>query len=89
VEKEGPEVTDETEPAPPIYELDEELEPGTVIRWQSAVDGLTATVERRVYDAAGELLYDDTLVSQYAPRRAAYHYGPGYEPPEDGSEPEG
>jgi vancomycin resistance protein YoaR len=87
VEKEEPEVTDETEPDPPIYQLDEDLEPGTVIRWQSAVNGLTATVERRVYDAADQLLYEDTIVSQYAPRRAAYHYGPGYEPPEEGAEP--
>nr|HID14040.1 hypothetical protein [Anaerolineae bacterium] len=83
VEKEGPVVSDETEPGPPIYQLDEELAPGTVIKWQSAVNGLTATVERRVYDAAGNLLYHDTFVSRYAPRRAAYHYGPGYEPPED------
>ena len=87
VEKEGPEVSDETEPAPPIYQLDEELEPDTVIRWQSAVDGLTATIERRVYNAADELLYRDTFVSEYAPRRAAYHYGPGYEPPEEEAEP--
>ena len=82
-EREEPVVSDETEPGPPIYQLDQELEPGTVIRWQSAVNGLTATVERRVYDAAGNLLYHDTFVSQYAPRRAAYHYGPGYEPPEE------
>ena len=81
VEKEEPVISDETEPGPPIYELDEKLEPGTVIRWQSAVDGLTAMVERRVYDAAGNLLYHDTFVSKYAPRRAAYHYGLGYEPP--------
>lgn len=81
VEKEGPVVSDETEPGPPIYQLDEELEPGTVIKWQSAVGGLTATVERRVYDAAGEVLHHDVFVSEYAPRRAAYHYGPGYEPP--------
>jgi len=87
VEKEGPVVGDETEPGPPIYQLDQELKPGTVIRWQSAVNGLTATVERRVYDAAGNLLYHDTFVSKYAPRRAAYHYGPGYEPPEEEVEP--
>jgi len=85
VEKEEPEISDETEPGPPIYELDEELAPGTVIRWQSAVNGLTVVVERRVYDAAGDLLYHDTIISRYAPRRAAYHYGPGYEPP---AEPE-
>jgi vancomycin resistance protein YoaR len=88
VEKEGPEVTDETEPGPPIYELDEEIEPGTVVRWQSAVDGLTARVERKVYDAAGKLILQDTFVSEYAPRRVVYHHGPGYEPPEEAAEPE-
>jgi vancomycin resistance protein YoaR len=81
VEMEGPEVTDETEPGPPIYELDEDLAPGTVTKWQSAVDGLTATVERRVYDEEGQLVYEDAFVSTYEPRRAAYHYGPGYELP--------
>jgi hypothetical protein len=63
------------------------MAPGTVIKWQSAVDGLTATVVRRVYDASGALLYDDTFVSEYAPRRAAYHYGPGYEPPQEEEQP--
>ena len=83
VEQDGPEVSGEIEAGPPIYQLDEELAPGTVIKWQSAVDGLTATVVRRVYDASGNLLYEDTFISEYAPRRAAYHYGPGYEPPEE------
>ncbi|MGD2143378.1 MAG: VanW family protein [Anaerolineae bacterium] len=87
VEKEGPVVTDETDPGPPIYELDEELEPETLIKWQSAVGGLTAAVERWVYDAAGDVLHHDTFVSKYEPRRAAYHYGPGYEPPEEQGEP--
>jgi vancomycin resistance protein YoaR len=83
VEMEGPEITDEVEPGPPIYELDEEMEPGTVERWQSAVGGLTATVERYVYDVQGNIIYHNTFVSRYAPRREAYHYGPGYEPPEE------
>ena len=87
VEKDEPVVSGEAEPGPPIYQLDEELEPGTVIKWQSAVGGLTATVERRVYDAEGNLLYHNVFVSKYAPRRAAYHYGPGYEPPEEETEP--
>jgi vancomycin resistance protein YoaR len=81
VEKEGPEIGDETEPGSPIYQLDETLAPGTVIQWQSAIKGLTATVRRHVFDAEGHLLYDDVLISEYAARRAAYHYGPGYEPP--------
>jgi vancomycin resistance protein YoaR len=83
VEKDEPEITDETEPGPPIYQLDETLAQGTVIQWQSAVNGLTATVARRVLDAEGNLLYSDAFVSKYASRRAAYHYGPGYEPPEE------
>lgn len=81
VEVEGPVVSDETQPGPPIYQLDESLPPGAVVEWQTAQNGLTATVERWVYDAAGNLLYHDVFVSRYAPRRAAYHYGPGYEPP--------
>lgn len=81
VEKAGPTVTGEREPGPPIYQLDEDLAPGTVTKWQSAVGGLTATVERWVYDSSGEVLHHDTFVSKYEPRRAAYHYGPGYEPP--------
>jgi len=81
VEIKGPVITDETEPGPPIYQLDEKLPPGTVQEWQTAQKGLTATVERWVYDRAGNLLYHDRFVSRYAPRRAAYHYGPGYQPP--------
>lgn len=81
VEMIGPKITDETAPGPPIYELDEDLAPGTVTRWQSAVDGLTARIERQVRDANGHLKYEDTFVSKFEPRRAAYHYGPGYQPP--------
>jgi vancomycin resistance protein YoaR len=81
VEMEGPEVTDETDPGPPIYSLDEDMAPGTVVKWQSAVGGLTATIVREVYNAEGNLISRDILASKYAPRRAAYHYGPGYVPP--------
>ena len=88
VEKEGPVISDKTVPDSPIYQLDETLERGTVTRWQSAVNGLTATIERQVRDAEDNLLHSDTFVSQYAPRRAAYRYGPGYEPPEQEAEPE-
>lgn len=82
VEKDGPTISDETTPGPPIYQLDETMAAGKVKQWQTAVNGLTATIVRRVYDAAGNLLYKDTFVSKYAPRRAAYRYGPGYTPPE-------
>ena len=82
VEMEGPLVSDETTPGSPIYELDETMAAGTVTKWQSAVGGLTATIERFVYDGSGEVLHHDTFVSEYEPRRAAYHYGPGYEAPE-------
>jgi len=83
VEKEGPAISDETAPGPPVYRLDEKLPPGTVKQWQKEVNGLTATIRRRVYSASGDLLFEDTFVSKYAPRRAIYYYGPGYVPPEE------
>ncbi len=86
VEKKGPVESDRMAPAPPIYQLDEKLAPNTVIQWQSAVNGLTATIERRIYDAAGNLISNDFFVSKYAPRRASYHHGPGYEPPGEETE---
>jgi len=79
-------VSGEAEPGPPIYQLDEKMESGQMTQWQTAVNGLTVMVQRRVYDAAGGLLYDDTFVSRYAPRRAMYHYGPGFEPPVEETE---
>jgi len=82
VEVGAPVLGAEVPPGPPIYQLDETLPPGTVTEWQTAANGLTATVERWVRDAAGNLLYHDVFVSRYEPRRAAYHYGPGYEPPQ-------
>ncbi|HDQ72877.1 MAG TPA: hypothetical protein ENN19_12390 [Chloroflexi bacterium] len=87
VEKEGPEITDRTQPGPPIYQLDPSMAAGTVVRWQSATAGLTATIQRRVLDADGNVIYEDVFVSKYAARRAAYHHGPDYEPPASG-EPE-
>ncbi len=81
VEIAGPQVSDETQPAGPIYTLDETLEPGTVTEWQTAQNGLTARVERWVYRSDGTLLYHNVFISRYAPRRAAYRYGPGYQPP--------
>ncbi len=87
VEKEGPEIKDETAPGPPVYRLDEKLPPGTVKQWQKEVNGLTATIHRRVYSASGDLLFEDKFVSKYAPRRAIYYYGPGYVPPEETESP--
>jgi len=84
VEIRGPVVSDETEPGPPVYQLDEKLVPGTVREWQTAQKGLTAKVERWVYDRDGNLLYHNVFISKYAPRRAVYRYGPGYEPPQTG-----
>ena len=87
VERESPEISDRVAPGPPIYQLDEKLANGAVIQWQSAVNGLTVTVGRRVLDAEGALLYDDVFVSKYSARRASYHYGPGYKPPEEEGQP--
>ena len=82
VEADDPVITDREEPGPPIYQLDESMAPGTVKQWQSPVSGLTATIVRRVYDASGELMAQNTFVSRFKPRREAFHHGPGYEVPE-------
>ena len=74
-------VSDEVQPGPPIYQLDDSLEPGSVIQWQSAVAGLTASITRRVYDGAGAVIAEDTFLSKYSPRSVAYHHGTGYEVP--------
>ncbi len=86
VEKGGPEITENTEPGSPIYQLDETLAPGTSIQWQSALSGLTATVRRQVLDAEGNSIYDNVFISKYDARRASYHYGPGYVPPSEEGE---
>lgn len=94
VEKEGPYFENVVPPKPPVWEYNEELEPGEIKKVDWAVEGADVTVFRRVYDRNGELMYgNERIVSNYIPWSDIYQYGPGVDPdsvsprdiPEEGS----
>lgn len=88
IEKDGPVFENETPPRPDVWEYNEDLEPGEIIQVDWAVEGARVTVDRRVYDANGNLMYgNEAFVSNYIPWSNIYQYGPGVDPenvdPED------
>ncbi|HSM55162.1 MAG TPA: VanW family protein [Candidatus Sulfomarinibacteraceae bacterium] len=88
VEKDGPVFANERPPRPDVWEYNEELEPGEIIQVDWAVEGADVTVNRRVYDANGNLMYgNEAFHSNYIPWSNIYQYGPGVDPenvdPED------
>ena len=87
VEKSGPVFENETPARPDVWEYNEDLEPGEIIQVDWAVEGARVTVERRVYNSGGNLLYgDESFVSNYIPWSNIYQYGPGVDP--DNVDPE-
>lgn len=88
VEKDGPVFENETPPRPDVWEYNEDLEEDEIIQVDWAVEGARVTVNRRVFDANGNLMYgDEAFVSNYIPWSNIYQYGPGVDPenvdPED------
>ena len=88
VEKDAPVFENVTPPRPDVWEYNEELEPGEIEKVDWAVEGARVTVNRRVYDANGNLMYgNESFVSNYIPWSNVYQYGPGVDPenvdPED------
>jgi vancomycin resistance protein YoaR len=74
----------------PVYEENEELAKGEIEQVDWEVDGADVTVIRTV-SRDGEVLYEDTIATQYIPWRAVYQYGPGTKgmpPDEDRDEDE-
>lgn len=87
VEKDAPVFENVTEPRPDVWEYNDELEPGEIIQVDWAVEGADVTVNRRVYDANGNLMYgNEAFVSNYIPWSNIYQYGPGVDP--DNVDPE-
>jgi vancomycin resistance protein YoaR len=82
VVKEGPEISNVVPPKPDVWELNEELDTGEIEQVDWAVEGADVTVGRIVYNANGDLLRQDTFVSNYVPWQNIYQYGPGTELPE-------
>ncbi|GAB4474159.1 MAG: VanW family protein [Anaerolineae bacterium] len=76
VQKDGPYVSSIVPHGPPIYEENPELAPGQVKQVDWAVDGATVRVNRTVY-RDGQILYQDTFISEYRPWQAVYQVGPG------------
>lgn len=83
IEKVGP-VFENIVPAPTedIWELDEELELGTVTQIDWATEGADVTVQRIVYNANGDEIINELFTSHYIPYANVYHYGPGVNAPD-------
>ena len=69
-------------PAPEedVWEYDPDLPAGTVEWIESAVAGADVFVDRKVFNADGEAIIDETVASYYIPNPNVFHYGPGVEP---------
>jgi vancomycin resistance protein YoaR len=75
------------EPPKPLYEENPDLKKGEVKQVDWEVEGGDVTVTRTV-TRDGQVLYEDTFVTNYMPWRAVYQYGPGTKgmPPKDGKD---
>lgn len=67
-------------PTEDIWEYDPELPPGTVRQIDWATGGADVSIQRVVYNAQGDILINETQVSNYIPYPNVFHYGPGVEP---------
>jgi hypothetical protein len=70
-------------PAPePQFEENPDLPANTCKQVDYAADGADITITRAVYDAAGQLMFNNNFHTIYEPWRAIYQYGPGTENPQ-------
>ena len=83
VVKEGP-IFEDVVPAPTedVWQFDETLAPGTVEQIDWATEGARVTVNRTVYNANGDLILQDSFVSNYIPWPNVFNYGPGVDAPD-------
>jgi vancomycin resistance protein YoaR len=81
VEKTGPVFNDVVPPPEEdVWEFDPDLPEGTVEQIDWAVEGARVSVDRVVRNADGEVMIDETIVSNYIPYPNVFRYGPGVEP---------
>lgn len=78
--------TNIVKPPEPVYRENPELPQGTKKQVDWAVEGADVTVTRTV-TRNGEVLYNDTYVTQYEPWGDVWEYGPGTEIPTPTPEP--
>ncbi len=69
-------------PAPePLFQESTELAPGTCVQVDYPADGADITVTRVVTDLLGQVLFRDSIQTQYQAWQAVYQYGSGTEDP--------
>ncbi len=68
------------DPLPDKWEFSAELDYGQIEQVEWAAEGAVVTVERMVYNFAGEVRDQDFLVSNYIPWGNVFRYGPGIDP---------
>jgi vancomycin resistance protein YoaR len=73
------EVWGEVPPSAPQEIVDWNLREGTVIEEEAPLPGVTVAVNRRVYDANGDLWWEDSYTSSYAPQDGVYRVSPDME----------
>jgi vancomycin resistance protein YoaR len=61
-----------------VYEVDPTMAAGTGYLFQEAMDGVTMTIGRHVFDSSGAEIISETFVTTYEPRGAVYVVGPDY-----------
>jgi vancomycin resistance protein YoaR len=61
-----------------VYEVDPTMAPGTGYLFSEAMDGVTMSIDRRVYDSSGAEIISETIMTTYEPRGAVYVVGPDY-----------
>jgi len=69
-------------PAPdPLFEENPDLPAGTCKQVDYPADGADITVTRSVFNASGQLMFNDNIQTKYKAWQAIYQYGPGTEDP--------
>ncbi|MBN1263933.1 MAG: VanW family protein [Anaerolineales bacterium] len=82
VEVSAPEISNEVEAEEPLYVENPDLKKGEIKQVDWEADGMDVVVHRTVY-RDGEVLFSDTMKTEYEPWRAIYEYGPGTKLPKD------
>ncbi len=77
VEKDGPYITNQTPPPPPVYHANPNLRPGQINQVDSSVAGADVVVYRTVYEGDRIVRDREAFHSHYVPWATQYEVAPG------------
>ena len=77
VEKEGPVITNQSNPPPPIYRANSELSSGQIKQVDYAVSGADVAVYRTVYQDGQVIIDHESFISHYVPWASQFEVAPG------------